>query len=176
MDAALLSMMQTGGRNKAWVDMMVNMEARKLVSTANAVAASHLHDGITRVQFMDDIRNLIRNEFDVAQKATSDDECIQCIQRLRDENTGLQEQSRLLRMQTARIYAKVEFVKQNNKIVGYMISAINVVMSGLTVVGGVALFGTMNPLGMLAGATLVVDGINGITREINHNFLGQPDS
>lgn len=67
MDTALLSLMQTGGRNKAQVDMMVNMEARKLVSTANAIATSHLHDGIARVQFMDDIRN----EFDITKKANA---------------------------------------------------------------------------------------------------------
>lgn len=176
MDLALLSMLQSGGRNKHWVDTMVNMEARKLVSTANAVSSFHLQDGITRMQFMEDIRKMINHEFDVARQAKSDDECIRCIQRIRDENSYLQEQSRLLKMQAAKLYAKVELVKENNRIVGYVISAIHVVLSGLTVVGGVALFGTMNPLGMLAGATLVMDGINGITREINRNFLDKPDS
>lgn len=30
MDAALLSMMHSGGCNRAWVETIVNMEARKL--------------------------------------------------------------------------------------------------------------------------------------------------
>jgi hypothetical protein len=38
MDAALLDMMRSGGRNKDWAETMVNFEARKLISTANTSA------------------------------------------------------------------------------------------------------------------------------------------
>lgn len=52
MDAALLSMMRSGGRNQAWAETMVNLEARKLAETANTVAASHLKHGLSRIQFV----------------------------------------------------------------------------------------------------------------------------
>ncbi len=45
MDAALLSMMRSGGRNQAWAETMVNLEARKLVDVANRVASFHLNHG-----------------------------------------------------------------------------------------------------------------------------------
>ncbi|MCX8967418.1 DUF4225 domain-containing protein [Erwinia psidii] len=176
MDAALLTMMRSGGRNKDWAEMMVNMEARKLINTANTVSSFHLRDGLTRIKFMEDIKSFINQQFSVARQAKSDEECIKCIHNMREENNNLLEQSRLLKMKTARLFAKVEFIKENNRIVGYVISAVNVVMSGLAIAGGVALFGTMNPLGMLAGATLVMDGVNGISREINHTFLGNQNS
>lgn len=36
---------------------------------------------------------------------------------------NLQQQGRMLRMKTAKLYAKVEFIRENNKFVGYVISA-----------------------------------------------------
>lgn len=101
---------------------------------------------------------------------------MQCIHTMREENNSLFEQSRLLKMKTAKLFAKIEFINENNKIVGYVISAVNVVLSGMAVAGGVALFGTMNQLGMLAGAMLVIDGVNGISKEINNTFLGNQNS
>ncbi len=74
----------------------------------------------------------------------------------------------MLRMKTAKVYAKVEFVRENNKIVGYMISAVNVVLSGAEIAVGLTLIGSMTPLGVLAGAILVTDGVNGISKEIAH--------
>ena len=40
------------------------------------------------------------------------------------------EQARLLRTKAAKLYAKVEFIRENNKIVGYVISAVSVVLAG----------------------------------------------
>lgn len=39
MDIALLN----NGRNRAWSETMVNLEARKLVETANQLSAFYLH-------------------------------------------------------------------------------------------------------------------------------------
>ncbi|WP_168199635.1 hypothetical protein [Pantoea sp. CCBC3-3-1] len=44
MDAALLTMMQSGGRNKYWAETMVNLEARKLINVANTISSFHLRD------------------------------------------------------------------------------------------------------------------------------------
>lgn len=71
----------------------------------------------------------------------------------------------MLRTRSAQLYAKVEFVRENNKIVGYVISAVNIVISGVTAFGGAMLMFTGTPIGILAGAILVIDGMNGISKE-----------
>lgn len=176
MDAALLEMMRSGGRNRAWAETMVNLEARKLVDTANYLSGYHLKDGLTRLQFVQHIRDVVEQQFTTARQAKSDEDCLLCIKTLREERENLQEQDRLLRMKTAQLYAKVEFIRENNRVVGYVISAVHIVLSGITVVGGVMMMATMNPVGTLAGAILVADGANGITRETFRLFSGDSSS
>lgn len=166
MDAALLEMMRSGGRNKAWAETMVNLEARKLINIANRLSAFHLKDGLTRIQFVQEIKSVIDKQFAAARQAKSDEECLACVKNLRSEIENLEEQGRLLRNMTAKLYAKVEFVRENNRIVGYMISAVHVVLSGFAVVGGALMISTMTPVGVLAGAVLVVDGLNGLSKEL----------
>ena len=173
MDAALLTMMRSGGRNKDWAEMMVNLEARKLINVANTISSFHLRDGLTRIKFIEEIRGVVEQQFAAARRAKSDDECLTCIKNLRAETENLQEQDQLLRRQAAKLYAKIEFVKENNKIVGYVISAVHVVISGLTIVGGAMMISSMTPVGMLAGATLVMDGINGLSKEITPLMYGE---
>lgn len=172
MDLALLDMMRHG-RNKAWSEKMVNLEARKLINTANILSSFHLHDGLTRINFMQEIKKVVEQQFSVARQARTDEECIACIKNLREETENLKEQDRLLRMKAAKLYAKVEFVRENDKIAGYMISAVHIVVSGVAVIGGALMISTMTPLGMLAGAILVTDGINGLSKEIIPYMYGE---
>ncbi|MFI3309765.1 DUF4225 domain-containing protein [Ewingella allii] len=167
MDIALLNMAGSGGRNKAWAETMVNLEARKLINTANTLASFHLNDGLTRMQFVQEIKDVVEQQFAAARQAKSDDDCMVCIKNLRAEIESLQEQGRMLRTKTAKLYAQVEFIRENNKIVGYMISAVRIVASGLTAIAGGVMIATMQPIGMLAGAILVMDGANGITKEVD---------
>ncbi|EEC1444737.1 DUF4225 domain-containing protein [Salmonella enterica] len=176
MDAALLDMMRSGGRNKARAETMVNLEARKLVNTANRLSAFHLQDGLTRINFVQEIKQVVEQQFAAARRAKSDEECIACIKNLRVETENLEEQGRMLRMKTAKLYAKVEFVRENNKIVGYVISAVNVVLSGVEIAVGLTLISSMTPLGVLAGAVLVTDGANGISKEIAHYAMDNKTS
>ncbi len=171
MDAALLDMMRSGGRNKAWAETMVNLEARKLVDTASRLSAFHLQDGLTRMNFVQEIKQVVEQQFAAARRAISDEECIACIKNLRVETENLEEQGRMLRMKTAKLYAKVEFVRENNKIVGYVISAVNVVLSGAEIALGTTLLASANPIGVLAGAILVVDGFNGLSKEFSRQVL-----
>ncbi|HCU2061813.1 TPA: hypothetical protein OUI13_002966 [Enterobacter hormaechei] len=39
---------------RLWAETMINLEARKLVNTANIVGARHLGDGLTRLKFIDE--------------------------------------------------------------------------------------------------------------------------
>lgn len=172
MDEALLAMMRSNGRNRAWAESMVNLEARKLIETANREAGFHIRDGLTRLQFVQEIRDVIEEQFSIARRAKSDEECMACVKNLRAETENLAEQGQMLRMNTAKLYAKVEFVRENNKIVGYVISAVHIVVSGAALFGGMIMMSTMTPLGILAGAILFVDGINGITKEASNLRYG----
>ena len=176
MDAMLLDMMRSGRGNKYWAETMVNLEARKLINTANTLAAFHLNDGLTRMHFVQEIKGFVEQQFALARRAKSDQECIACIKNLRVETKNLEEQSQMLRMKTAKLYARVEFVRENNNIVGYVISAVNVVLSGMEIAVGLTLISSMTPLGVLAGAILVTDGANGISKEIAHYIRDNKDS
>jgi len=167
MDAALISMMRSGGRNRAWAETMVNMEARKLIEAANVISGFHLRDSLTRLQFVQEIRDVVEKQFAAARQARTDEDCIACIKKLREETENLREQDRLLRMQTAKLIAKVDFIRENNKIVGYVISAVHIVLSGVAMFGGMIMISSMTPIGMLAGATLFIDGVNGISKEVS---------
>lgn len=165
MDTALLDIMSSG-RNKNWAETMINLEARKLINTANMLSASHLGDSFTRMKFVQEIKGVIDQQFATARRAKSDEECMACVKNLRAETESLEEQGRMLRIKAAKIYAKVDFVRENNKIVGYVISAVNIVLSGVILFGGFVMLSTMGPVGVLAGATLIVDGINGLSKEL----------
>ncbi|HAV2210405.1 TPA: hypothetical protein JHJ93_003706 [Enterobacter cloacae] len=51
MDIALLNR----GWNRTWSDTMVNLEARKLVETANRLSAFYLQDGLRKVRISGEI-------------------------------------------------------------------------------------------------------------------------
>ncbi|MFH7799923.1 DUF4225 domain-containing protein [Enterobacter cloacae] len=169
MDIALLNR----GWNRTWSDTMVNLEARKVIETANRLSAYYLQDGLTRIKFVEEIKQVVEKEFATARRAKTDEECIECLKNLRAEKENLLEQERLLRTRSAQLYAKVEFVRENNKIVGYVISAVHIVISGAALFGGMVMMSTMSPVGVLAGAVLFVDGINGITKEAHHLRYGE---
>ncbi|MDI6957003.1 hypothetical protein QMM04_12685, partial [Pantoea sp. Pa-EAmG] len=111
MDEALLAMMRSNGRNRAWAESMVNLEARKLIETANREAGFHIRDGLTRLPFVQEIRDVIEEQFSIARRAKSDEECMVCVKNLRAETENLAEQGQMLRMNTAIVFAYVEFVR-----------------------------------------------------------------
>ncbi len=96
MDEVLLAMMRSNGRNKAWAETMVNLEARKLIEIANRVGGFHIRNSLTRLQFVQEIRDVIEAQFMIARRAKTDEECIACIKNLREEADNLVEQDRLL--------------------------------------------------------------------------------
>lgn len=147
MDTLLLP----GQNPRAWAETMINLEARKLVNTANTVVAMHLHDGFIRIQFVDEIRAFIMAQFEAVRRAKTDDDCMACLRALQAENISLLEQSRSLKTGYAKLYAEVKVVRDENKIVGYIISAVDVVV---------------------AGAVIVVNGFNTISRKAAHSLLG----
>lgn len=65
--------MMRSGRNKNWAETMVNLEARKLINTANTLSSFHLRDGYTRLKFVQEIKEVVEQQFAVARRAISDE-------------------------------------------------------------------------------------------------------
>lgn len=45
---------------------MVNLEARKLINTANTLSSFHLRDGLTRMRFVQEIKEVVEQQFAAA--------------------------------------------------------------------------------------------------------------
>ncbi|AXF75060.1 DUF4225 domain-containing protein [Erwinia tracheiphila] len=166
----------TGQKTIAWSEMALDREARKLVNIANTVSASHLKDGLTRIKFVEEIRDLITQQLTAVRKVKSIDAYTQATQTLQAETANLLEQDRLIRTKAVQLYARVEFVKENNEIVGYVISAVSVVLAGVSLAVGATMIATMTPLGVVAGAILVTDGFNSLSKEFSHRILNDTSS
>lgn len=52
---------------------MVNLEARKLINTANTLSSFHLRDGLTRMKFVQEIKEVVEQQFAAARRAKSDE-------------------------------------------------------------------------------------------------------
>ncbi|MGO2441961.1 MAG: DUF4225 domain-containing protein [Serratia proteamaculans] len=165
-----------GQKTIAWSEMALDREARKLVNIANTVASSHLKDGLTRIKFVEEIRDLVTLQLTRVRKSKTIEAYTQATQTLRTETNNLLEQDRLIRTKAAQLYAKIEFVRENNSIVGYVISSINVVLAGVEIFTGAVLVGTSTPIGVLAGAILFADGFNTISKEFDHYFRDKQNS
>lgn len=48
-----------GQKSVAWSEMALDREARRLVNIANIISSTHLKDGLTRLRFVEEIRDLI---------------------------------------------------------------------------------------------------------------------
>lgn len=104
-----------GQNARAWAETMINLEARKLINTANIVGGQHLSDGLARIKFMDDIRQFVMQQFSATRAARSDEECMECLKNIRAENESLLEQSRMLRSRTAQLLLRLNWLKKITK-------------------------------------------------------------
>lgn len=110
-----------GQKSVAWSEMALDREARRLVNIANIISSTHLKDGLTRLRFVEEIRDLISQQLAAARRLKTIESYTHSTEILRTETANLLEQDRLIRTRAAQIYAKIEFVKENNEIVGYVI-------------------------------------------------------
>lgn len=150
-------------RFKNYFLVMANAEANQLVSIANSLSLLHLKDGAVRMKFQDEIRHFANLQLNTISSATSDQQCQECIQNLKKESHYLSIQDSMLRMGQASISSSIRFYHDNEKIIGYVIDGIGVVLSGLQIVAGAGVLvgsaATGNVIGVIAGSTLIMNGI-----------------
>lgn len=142
---------------------MGNLQANQLVSLANNLSLIHLKDGMLRMRFHDEVRDFVNLQLNTIRSATSDEQCQECIQNLKKESHNLSIQDRMLRTGQATISSSVKFYHDNEKVIGYVIDGISVVLSGLQIVAGAGVLvgsaATGNVLGVIAGSTLIMNGV-----------------
>lgn len=153
---------------------MANLEAQQLYSKATEVSLMHLKDGFTQIAFQDDVKRFIDAQLSTLRSASSEAECQQCLIHLQEEHKNLSIQDQMLRSGQAALHASVQFVK-NEKVWGYIINGVGVVLGGLQMVAGfgviAASFATGNIIGIGFGAMLTLHGVNGV-QEGFHNIIG----
>jgi hypothetical protein len=158
---------------------MANLEARQLHNLAQSVSAFHLKDGLVRIQFQKEIRSFIDAQLSTIRAATTDTECQTCIQNLKQEREHLSFQDRLLRTGEAKLQASIQFI-QNEKVWGYVINGVGVVLSSLQVIAGLGVIAasvaTGTVIGVGFGAMLTLHGANGIMESISNLVKGTDNS
>ncbi|AUX71777.1 DUF4225 domain-containing protein [Erwinia pyrifoliae] len=158
-------------RFKNYFLVMANAEANQLVSIANILSLLHLKDGMVRMKFQDEVRDFANLQLNTISSTTSDDQFQECIQNLKKESHNLSIQDRMLRTGQATISSSIKFYHDNEKIIGYVIDGIGVVLGTLQMVAGVGVFAgslaTGNVLGMLAGSALVANGAGSAVESID---------
>lgn len=104
--------------------------------------------------------------------STSDDKCQECIQNLKQEAQNLKIQDRMLRTGEAVFSSSVKFYHNYEKIIGYVINGIGVVLGTVQLVAGVGLFaGSLfsgNVIGVVAGSALIANGAGSKAESIDN--------
>lgn len=150
---------------------IANLEANQLVNAATSLSQFHLKDALLRVKFQDEVREFARLQLHTIRTSTSDDQCQECIQNLKQESQHLKIQDRMLRTGEAVISSSVKFYHDNEKIIGYVIDGIGVVLGTLQLVAGVGVFaGSLvsgNVIGIIAGSALITNGAGAMAESID---------
>ncbi|WP_297199064.1 DUF4225 domain-containing protein [uncultured Pluralibacter sp.] len=149
---------------------MARAEISGLMNVAFAVSSTHLKDALTRVRFQDEVRNYAYHQMEIIRHSNDDKQCQQCIRTIQQERDHLLIQDRMLRTGEAVLTASVRFYKENEKVIGYVIDGIGVVLSGMQIfIGiGIALPSLLsgNVIGVLAGATIIANGAGSLYENI----------
>lgn len=150
---------------------MAQAETNGLMNTALAVSAYHLHDPLTRVRFQDSVKRFALSQINIIRHSSDNKQCQQCIQAIRQERENLLIQDRMLRTGEAMLTASVRFYRENEKVIGYIIDGIGVVLGGMQVIGGFGITAsslmTGNVIGVIAGATLMFHGFGTMAEKLD---------
>lgn len=155
---------------------MATLEANKLTSQANVLSMVHLKEGLSRLQFQQEVKIFIDTQLNKIKSSNSDQECQECIQNLKIEQDYLTVQDRMLRSGEAVVHASVKLVKGYQSELGYIINGIGVVTGAFQVLTGVGIFTASvvsgNIIGAGAGLFLVMHGVNSVEESV-YALLGQ---
>ncbi|AEG95191.1 DUF4225 domain-containing protein [Klebsiella aerogenes] len=157
-------------RFSTYFSTLAAMEANSLMNTAVAVSAFHLSDALTRIRFQEEVKNFAHQQLLFIKSSASNEECQHYIRNLIEERNNLKIQDRMLRTGESVVAASVKIYQENRKVASYIIDGIGVVVAGLQMVAGTGVFATSLPtgnvIGMLAGATLFLNGVSSVAEGV----------
>ncbi|HCW47656.1 MAG TPA: hypothetical protein DGH25_09845 [Erwiniaceae bacterium] len=156
---------------KAGYIAMARNEIAKLNQLAHTISSRHLNYGPTLHKFISDTKSFAEQHLNLISRAQTAAESMNYLEALKSEINDLHIQDRLLTTGKAKVFAVIDFVRDHQQqIKGYVITGVHIATSASQVVGGALLVGTLSPVGVVAGGILVVNGINGIDKEIERLF------
>jgi hypothetical protein len=109
--------------------------------------------------------------------------CKNKIQTIREEDNSLRIQDRMLRTGEAKLTAAIHIYHENEKVIGYIIQGVGIVVGAFQVLGGMGVIAASvahdNIIGVIAGAVVMIHGFGNISESLKHrNFVrdGYEDS
>jgi hypothetical protein len=158
---------------------MANLEARQLYNEANFASLIYLKDGLTRLNFIDEINTYINNQLEFIRLAKTESECLECLHNLKKERDYISIQERLLQTGEATLQASVEFIK-NDDVWHWIINGVGVVLGSAQLIAGVGITAASgasgNIIGVAFGAMLVLHGGNSIQEGVMNLYKGTDNS
>ncbi|ABS45742.1 MULTISPECIES: DUF4225 domain-containing protein [Yersinia pseudotuberculosis complex] len=165
-----------GTYNKnSYFETMINLEARKLIDITNQLSFNYLKSSSSKISFVSEIKSLIDEQFNLFRKSKSDSDCMRCIQNLKSEYDALHYQDRLIRNKNASFYSSIKIIKENERIIGYVITGFNIILGGVQLFTGGLMMSTMPVLGQMFGVIMVVDGVNTVDKNVS-KLLGDNET
>lgn len=144
--------------------MLAKKAAENLNDKAKVISIWHIKDYLIRIRFQEDIQRFIDANMQALNNAKSDNECNLYVDNMRQEQINLEKQDRMLRFGDAFVTASAQFFHDHEKVIGYVIDGIGVVIGGLQVVGGAGILATSvmsgNVVGIIAGANIFLNGLS----------------
>lgn len=137
----------------------------KLLRVTRDVSRFVLRDALVRARFENEIKDFISEQMKIIKSARTESDCKIAIDNLNKECSNLLEQDLMLKTKRAKTVVSIE-LKKDRDTWGYAINGIAIVLSGFQVVGGLALgvysVTSMNIIGVVAGATIFMHGLNSV--------------
>ncbi|HEN3606857.1 TPA: DUF4225 domain-containing protein, partial [Yersinia enterocolitica] len=80
-----------------------------------------------------------------------------------------------IRNKNASFYSSIKIIKENEKIIGYVITGFNILLGGVQLFTGGLMMSTMPVVGQVFGVIMVVDGVNTIDKNVS-KLLGDNET
>ncbi|CNH03368.1 DUF4225 domain-containing protein [Yersinia pekkanenii] len=142
---------------------MASADGDKLLRVARDVSRFVLRDALVRARFENEIKDFISEQMRIIKFARTESDCKIAINSLNKECSNLREQDHMLKTKRAKTVVSIEIKKDGDKW-GYVIQGVYLTIGGLAALGGFTRasgsLATGNILGVMAGATIFLHGIN----------------
>ncbi|HDL6887651.1 TPA: DUF4225 domain-containing protein [Yersinia enterocolitica] len=148
-------------RNNNYFYAMAKIEANNLVNLSRRVSFNHISDAFLRIKFENDIKEFAERNLTFIRNAKTDLECKEGIENIKNECYHVSTQDSMLSLKQAKVYISAK-IEQHDKIIGYVIDGIAVILGGMQLVAGLGIvagsIASGNIVGTIVGAHLILNG------------------